>query len=54
MTNALWVLLHTDFMFRTGAWHTKPNVFKIIKNSQIKIDQYKQTNENRNIFPDYW
>lgn len=41
-------------MFRAGALHTKPHVFKIIKNSQIEIEQYKQTNENKNIFPEYW
>lgn len=41
-------------MFRAGALHAKPHVFKIIKNSQIEIEQYKQTNENKNIFPDYW
>lgn len=45
-----WVLLHMNTTFRAEFWHWKPNVFKIIKNSQIGKEQYKQTNDKKTSF----
>lgn len=37
-------------MFRAEFWHSKPNVLKIIKNSQVEKEQYKQINDNKTSF----
>lgn len=44
------MLSHMSFMVRAGVWHSKPNVFKIIKKSQIEKEQYKQTSDNKTSF----
>lgn len=48
--STFWDLLHMNSTFRAEFWHSKPNVLKIINNSQIGKEQYKQTNDKKTSF----